>query len=97
MICIYFYYDYDCFSCHVTGAFDENGPTHPKQYVNVLQNVGCESCHGAGQNHVLKGEKPTITKPSKEGCISCHDGIRDEGRFDFEDYMENVRHACIGN
>ena len=89
--------DYDCYSCHVTGAFDKDGPAHPKQFVGALENVGCESCHGGGQEHVRTGKDIKISKPSKDGCLDCHDGIRDEGRFEFNRYMELVRHACVGN
>ena len=89
--------DYDCYTCHVTGAFDKEGPAHPKQFEGVLENVGCESCHGAGQEHVSTGKNIKIPAPSKEGCLDCHDGIRDEGRFEFNRYMELVRHACVGN
>ena len=89
--------DFDCYSCHVTGAFDVQGPIHPKQFVGILENVGCESCHGAARQHIANGERTSFSKPTKEVCTKCHDGIRDEGRFDLETYMERVRHVCIGN
>jgi predicted CXXCH cytochrome family protein len=89
--------DYDCYSCHVTGAFTKGGPTHPKQFVGEFENVGCESCHGPAGEHVSTGSKSQFAKPSQDVCTNCHDGIRDQGRFDFNNYMESVRHACIGD
>ncbi|MFT4979142.1 MAG: hypothetical protein ACI8S6_005052, partial [Myxococcota bacterium] len=43
--------DRDCYSCHVTGAFDAEGPQQPGQVSPKLHGVGCESCHGAGRDH----------------------------------------------
>ena len=84
--------DLDCWSCHVTGAHDSEGPQHPSQ-VKGLENVGCESCHGPGEAHVAAPSSSTIRKvPSVEGCTTCHDGVKDEGRFDHAKYLERVDH-----
>ncbi len=87
--------DLDCYSCHVTGAFHAEGPTHPNQ-VGQLQDVGCEACHGPGRDHV---RDPTtarmVADPPQSTCIQCHDGDQDEGRFDFDTYRPKVVHQSL--
>ncbi len=84
--------DLDCWSCHVTGAHDPNGPQHPREAVG-LENVGCESCHGPGRQHISAPSTKNISKGVSEAvCIDCHDGIKDEGRFDFGVYLPKVSH-----
>lgn len=84
--------DLDCWSCHVTGAHHPLGPQHPSQ-VSGLEDVGCESCHGPGQSHVAAPSKGNIRRdPAVEVCTDCHDGVKDEGRFDFAKYRPQVLH-----
>ncbi len=33
-----------------------------------------------------------MTLPSLETCTGCHDGVRDEGEFVYEDYLPRVAH-----
>ena len=82
--------DQDCFSCHVTGAFHVDGPQLPA-HVGMLKNVGCESCHGPGRNHPGP-DSPIHREAGTEVCTACHDGERDEGRFDEESYRLRVIH-----
>lgn len=85
--------DRDCFSCHVTGAMDPTGPQHPSQVPPHLQGVGCESCHGAGRDHMVSpAEGGMVRSPPQENCVQCHDGKQDEGRFDWERYLPMVQH-----
>ena len=84
--------DLDCWSCHVTGAQHPKGPKHPSQ-AKGLENVGCESCHGPGAAHVAAGGQAKMVKlPPEKVCTQCHDGVKDEGRFDPEAYFERVSH-----
>lgn len=73
-------FNLDCVSCHVTGYEKPGGSTVT---VNEgLQNVQCESCHGAGSKHAASpGTKGLITKsPSPDGCVSaCHHPPHVEG------------------
>ena len=88
--------DLDCFSCHVTGALDPQGPQHPSQ-VTGLENVGCESCHGPGRDHASNPAKgDMVGEPAEAVCTSCHDGQKDEGRFDLPTYLPKVRHSAGG-
>jgi len=84
--------DLDCWSCHVTGAGQPSGPSHPSE-VSGLENVGCESCHGPGLAHTQTPMHSNIVRaPSEQTCAGCHDGVQDEGRFDFEAYIKRVTH-----
>lgn len=62
-----------CVKCHSIGFGYESGyqiSTRQKH----LQQVGCESCHGAGYNHVRNPSAENIAlKVSKSRCMQCHD------------------------
>lgn len=85
--------DRECFSCHATGVGEPGGPSAPAA-VGDLKNVGCESCHGPAREHVAN---PAVAKlvgvPSVELCTGCHDGVKDEGRFEPATYLPQVAHA----
>lgn len=83
--------DADCVSCHTTG-YGMGGPSHPAQ-VGHLKDVGCESCHGPGQEHVGDAAHGKIMNPpAKAVCTGCHDGEQDGGRFVYEEYVLKVQH-----
>lgn len=85
-------YDRDCFTCHVTGAFDRTGPTDPRA-LGGLENVGCESCHGAGKAHVASpATAPLVKTPPAAQCVQCHDSRQDGGRFVESTYRPRVVH-----
>ena len=85
--------DLDCFSCHATGATQPDGPQHPAQVTAQLAGVGCEDCHGPGRDHI---KSPAVGQmmadPAEAVCESCHDGVQDEGRFDFSAYRPKIAH-----
>lgn len=84
--------DLDCWSCHVTGAHHDDGPKHPSQ-VSGLENVGCESCHGPGAAHIRRPNVANIQRsPTVQTCTECHDGVKDEGRFEYATYLSKVEH-----
>jgi len=84
--------DEDCFGCHVTGATDPLGPQNVDAVTPELRGVGCESCHGPGVEHLKGPLSDSMTLPTVETCVQCHDGERDEGRFDHEAYLPRVSH-----
>ena len=85
--------DRDCFGCHATGVGDPGGPTAPNE-VGELANVQCEACHGPGRSHAAGPAKgQMLPRPPAHLCTKCHDGIKDEGRFDPEAYMPKVAHG----
>ena len=34
-----------------------------------------------------------VSSPSESTCITCHDGVKDEGRFDLSTYLPKVQHS----
>jgi hypothetical protein len=85
-------YSPECLSCHTTGLYRESGfsPTSPDPN---LENVGCESCHGAGSNHVSapSSQKYGGLPFSSDACVSCH--IADQSPdFEWESYWLNIAH-----
>jgi len=84
--------DLDCWSCHATGAQHPRGPKHPSE-AKGLENVGCESCHGPGAAHVAaNGQAKMIRRPPEKICTGCHDGVKDEGKFEPASYFGRVVH-----
>ncbi len=84
-------FDAACVGCHSVG-FQQKG------FVNIkatpqFANVGCESCHGPGAEHVkLPKAGGYPTPPAPASCVSCHD--RDNSPdFVFQKYWPLVAHA----
>jgi hypothetical protein len=88
-------FDVFCAGCHFTGysvtenasgefvssaAFDYQGETHPVAGTKMEMNIGCESCHGPGSEHLAAGGlgkaivTPLNITPEREVtiCASCH-------------------------
>jgi len=88
-------FDQDCWSCHVTGANQKGGPSHPKQ-VGALGNVQCEACHGPGRAHVSSAGSTNpvrmVKSPSEAVCVTCHTMEQTEGRFVYDTYLPKVDH-----
>jgi hypothetical protein len=64
-------YNLDCVSCHVTG-YDQPGGSSVT-HVELLENVQCESCHGAGSLHAARPKVEVPDKKPKETiCTQCH-------------------------
>ena len=88
--------DQACFACHATGAVPWSGEVlgpHAPGEVGSLSNVGCESCHGPGKEHVVNPATPMAT-PTAATCTGCHDATQDDGRFDFLAYLPRISHAA---
>lgn len=86
----------ECLACHVTGPGFQGG------FVSLVETphlgeVGCESCHGVGGDHVavggsagygLRAGGPKSWKPL---CVTCHDATNSPG-FDFEKALAKIKH-----
>lgn len=85
-------FDPDCIGCHTVG-FEQGG------YVDFsltpeLLNVQCESCHGAGRDHIQSGGEqatPNQVMPILERCQQCHEGSHSPD-FDLELYWPKIAH-----
>jgi hypothetical protein len=84
--------DRDCYGCHVTGEGTPGGPTSPAS-VGGLRDVQCEACHGPAAEHARSPNlRPPLANPTEAACTGCHDGQRDEGRFDYAAYRPKIVH-----
>ena len=98
-------FDQNCIGCHVVGWEQPGGSVLGKieydaelnghSFRKDLNNVGCESCHGAGSNHRLNplnehGNPQHIERfPTEESCAQCH--VPDHSpTFDFGVYVERI-------
>ena len=90
--------DLECWSCHVTGAGAEGGPDSPRASAG-FRDVQCEACHGPGRAHAEAPSGPEagpiVRDPGEARCRTCHDGVRDEGRFDAATYRAKVVHPSV--
>lgn len=65
-----------CYSCHVTGTGAPGGFVSYEK-TPQMGHVGCETCHGPGNNHVESGDPADIIRhPGMDGCTACHNGKR---------------------
>ncbi len=103
-------FDPECISCHVVGWNPQKYFPYQSGYISEektpkLVDVGCESCHGPGQQHVaaeMDGDEATREKSrlavrltmeeaKKRACLECHD-LDNSPDFDFDTYWPQVEH-----
>ena len=78
----------DCISCHVTGWQQPQGVCRIDQTAG-REEVGCESCHGAGDVHSKNPTKENIARGDEKTCRGCHDR-ENSPTFDFDRYVEKI-------
>lgn len=61
----------DCVGCHVVGYGQKSGFVSPER-TPLLQNVGCEQCHGPGSEHVQRPQKGDFLAQTIDTCTACH-------------------------
>lgn len=86
-------FDPNCIGCHTVG-FEQPGGYLDEMLTEHLQNVQCESCHGAAGAHVTSaGKQATVNKGwSKEKiCTQCHVGSHSPS-FKLESYWSKIAH-----
>ena len=87
-------FDPDCLQCHTLG-FNQHGGFIDLEATPSLVNVQCESCHGAGREHVASGgTKPVANagwKPA-EMCAQCHTQPHSPA-FKFDRYWPRIVHG----
>ena len=85
-----------CLPCHVTAEYETtkingNG-SMLLSLPPVLQQVGCEICHGPGKLHAASQEPSAISRiPAAAICLRCHTPERDED-FNYDNDIERI--AC---
>ncbi len=63
----------ECITCHVTGSGYESGYQIGNPDREHLVDVGCETCHGPGKQHVYTPLKDNIRgQVPKKVCMECH-------------------------
>ncbi len=81
--------DPECIGCHTVGYLTSGGFWHPNQVGN-LKDVQCESCHGAGSQHLEGDIEQMRSRTVKESaCLFCHTDERDD-HFNFAATFMNV-------
>ena len=88
--------DPNCIGCHTVGFGMPNG--YRREFgAQKLVNVGCESCHGPGAQHVAQRQRGETGgakfRPLGAGdCQKCHHGEFSRP-FDFDKFWPLVRHG----
>jgi hypothetical protein len=95
--------DAKCLKCHVTGYAAAAALKGPKY--DPTEGVGCESCHGAGNDYSKKSVKEGIMagtvdpasvgllKPDQKTCEGCHNQESPSFKgFDYEKMKEKIAH-----
>lgn len=95
-----------CFGCHTTGSTASISTGSPASLVHLAPGVGCESCHGPGDNHIAlmkagdqAAAKTKIKKLSnldgdditQSMCGSCHRSVEDVMSLPNRGGINNVR------
>lgn len=78
----------ECVTCHVTGSGYESGYQIGNTERAHLVDVGCETCHGPGRQHVYTPLKENIRGQVPEKvCTACHTPEHSPG---FDELVEQV-------
>lgn len=96
--------DKQCLACHTTGFGKTGGYANSSQ--STLENVGCESCHGPGGNHIKENSRKIgsiLALGDKcdscvilQICSECHDEKNDPGfTYKVQDKIDRQRHGTI--
>ena len=88
-------YNLNCLPCHVTRNQVLSPASNGSEILSLpteLQQVGCEVCHGPGNEHANNpGPDNIIRKPPETTCRRCHTPARDE-TFSYENDLQEI--AC---
>lgn len=82
-------FDNECVKCHVVGF--EKGGFQSLTTTPHFANVQCESCHGAGKEHIAKPAKGYGLMKTPTGCVQCHT-VENSPDFNFATYWPKIQH-----
>ena len=81
----------ECLGCHTLGYGSPGGFVSVEATPN-LKNLGCETCHGPGSDHVASGEAKDIRgKLNSTICEKCHIEARSKA-FNFKPMTHGGAH-----
>lgn len=83
--------DPECVPCHVV-AHPGALAFRSRAITPNLANVGCESCHGAGEAHSAHPRAVRLPKLTRSACAPCHT-LENSPNFDFSTYWPKIRHG----
>lgn len=85
----------ECISCHVTGFRYETGYQIGNEEKEQLADVGCETCHGPGKQHIVTPLTTNIRGEVKQQvCTECHTPSHSPGFEQIVEYvMQEVDHS----
>jgi len=86
-------YDPECIKCHTVG-FEKPGGYIDMEVTDHLAGVQCESCHGAGRDHVESGGTkllPNVKWPREKICGQCH-VQKHSPSFRINQYWPKIKH-----
>ncbi len=85
----------ECVSCHVTGFRYETGYQIGTKEKEHLADVGCETCHGPGKQHITTPLTTNIRGEVKQQvCMECHTPSHSPGFAQIVEYvMPEVDHS----
>jgi hypothetical protein len=86
-------HDPECQACHTTGFGFRTGFANPEA-TSEMWEVGCESCHGGGADHV-ESQEEAYGSVTEAVCRSCHDEDQSPD-FSFSVYRPKVAHTAEG-
>lgn len=81
--------DPDCLTCHTVGFGFQTGFLSDSQ-TPTLMDVGCETCHGVGGNHVKNPQKG-YGQVTQMNCLTCHT-TENSPEFDVSVYFPKILH-----
>jgi hypothetical protein len=92
-------FNLSCVGCHVTGYMQPGGSS--VVHNQGLTHVGCESCHGAGSEHVAQHQRgraaaagsskaSLVRSPSEAACKQCHTPEHSD-LFEYTGYVARLR------
>lgn len=92
-------YNLRCLPCHVTHPMNNDNSEADNSFLISLpknfQGVGCESCHGPGQEHVKSdGQVTTFKTVDADVCLPCHTTQMDH-TFSFESAVNEICNKVI--
>jgi hypothetical protein len=83
-------FDSSCVSCHSTG-FGKPGGFIDLYKTPLMANVQCESCHGAGREHIANPASVKMKTKGEATCLVCHTKSNSPD-FQFGPYWKKIFH-----